>query len=282
MKARFRSILASPLLHFFVLGGLIFGIYTLMNPASDQAPRDDVLRLSAADAQRLTLDFVANRHRAPTPEELSLLIRDWAVEEASVREALALGLDQGDAMIRNRLRNKIEFLAEAPAAAQTPDDATLESYYKANAARYSRDGTLSFTQVLLPPEAGTEEIAALKAKLEGGADPGSLSASTMLPPEVEDMAPPMVERVFGKGFAAAAAALPLAEWSGPLPSGFGQHLVRLEQQRDGALPPFAPVRDRVLGDWRADEARRMRAEYLDKLLSRYTLELPVIEDKAQP
>lgn len=280
-KTGFRAILASPLLHFFLLGGLIFGAYGLMNPTSEQ-PRDDVLRLSEADAQRLALDFVTTRHRAPSPEELNLLIRDWAIEEASVREALALGLDQGDAMIRNRLRSKIEFLAEAPAAALTPDDGTLNAYYQANAARFSQDSRLSFEQVLLPADAGPDAIQAIKAKLDGGADPAGLSGSTMLPVVVETMAAPTVERVFGNGFGDAVAALPPAQWSGPVKSGFGVHLVRLLARQDSALPSLDTVRERVLAEWRAEEARKMREAYLANLLAGYTLELPVIADEAQP
>ncbi|WP_181164480.1 peptidyl-prolyl cis-trans isomerase [Amaricoccus solimangrovi] len=275
---RIRAVLASPLLRFFVLGGLVFFAYDLTNPASKQPPRDDVLRLSETDAQRLVMDFIAARHRTPDPEEVRGLIRDWAVEEASVREALALGLDQGDAMIRNRLRSKVEFLAEAPAAALIPDDATLEAYYQANAARFARDGALSFEQVLLPADAGPDEVEAVKAKLEQGADPGDLSASTMLPPLVEAMATPAVERVFGAGFGGEVAALPLDHWSGPVTSGYGRHLVRLESRRAGAPPPLAKVRDRVLADWRAAKAREMRESYLRSLLGRYTLELPTIAD----
>ncbi|MDS9467906.1 peptidylprolyl isomerase [Paracoccus sp. MBLB3053] len=281
LKTRFRAILASPLLHFFVLGGLVFGYYSLKNPASEQPPTDDVLRLSETDAQRLVVDFFTTWHRAPTREELRGQIRDWAIEEASVREALALGLDQGDAMIRNRLRNKVEFLAEAPAAALTPDEATLAAYYRANAARFSHDGELSFAQVLLPANAGPDEVEAVKAELEQGADPGALSNSSMLPPQVEGMAAPAVERLFGKGFGKEVAGLPLDRWSGPLQSGYGAHLVRLEKRLEGVLPPLSQVRERVLGEWRADEARKLREDYTANLLQRYRLELPEIPDEVR-
>lgn len=276
--ARLRAILASPLLHFFVLGGLVFGYYHLVTPASERGEADDVLRLTGADAQRLVLEFVGTRHRAPTPEEIRALIRDWAIEEASVREALALGLDQGDAMIRNRLRSKVEFLADAPAAALTPDDATLEAFYRANAARFSLDAALSFEQVLLPADAGPAEVRAVKAALERGADPGALSTSSLLPPVVEAMATPAVERTFGKGFGAEVAALPLDHWAGPVRSGFGAHLVRLEGRREAVLPPLSEVRDRVLAEWRSDEGLKMREAYIADLLKRYTLELPEIPD----
>ncbi|WP_321339553.1 peptidylprolyl isomerase [Breoghania sp.] len=282
LKTKARAVLASPLLHFIVLGGLIFGVYSLMNPASDQPSRDDVLRLSEADAQRLVLEFVNSRHRSPSPEEVSLIIRSWAIEEASVREALALGLDKGDTMIRNRLRNKIEYLAEAPATARTPDDATLEAFYRDNAARYSQDGTLTFTQVLLPADSDPAEIKAVQAKLEGGADPRLLSNSAMLPAEIRSMATPAVARAFGKAFGAEVEALPLDHWAGPVRSGFGSHLVRLEKRQEGTLPPLEKVRDRVLADWRAREARRMREAYIDNMLARYRLELPTLADEAQP
>lgn len=277
LAARLRALVASPLLHFFVLGGLVFGYYQLVTPASTQ-PDAGVLRLTEADAHRLVVDFAGTHHRAPNPEELRALIRDWAVEEASVREALALGLDQGDAVIRNRLRSKVEFLAEAPAAALTPDDATLEAFYRANAVRFAEDGALSFEQVLLAPDAGPDEVRAVKAELERGADPGALSTSSLLPPVVEAMATPVVERTFGKDFGDEVAALPPGRWSGPVTSGFGAHLVRLEGRREGVLPPLSEVRARVTEEWRASEARKMREAYMAALLQRYTLQLPEIPD----
>lgn len=276
-----RAILASPLLHFFLVGGLVFGAYSLMNPASEQ-PTENVLRLSEIDAQRLVTEFAAARHRLPTPDEVRGLIHNWAVEEASVREALALGLDQGDAMIRNRLRSKIEFLAEAPAAALTPDDATLEAFYQANAMQFSQDGELSFEQVLLPPGAEAQQARAVKVRLEAGADPASLSASAMLPSMVEAMPLQAVERIFGAGFGYAVASLPPETWAGPVQSGFGEHMVLLHERHEGALPPIDMVRDRVLASWRADEARKMREAYLQNLLMRYRLELPTIPDEDQP
>ncbi|WP_134681409.1 peptidyl-prolyl cis-trans isomerase [Paracoccus ravus] len=278
---KLRAVLASPLLHFFVLGGLVFAYFNLLNPPSSRGPRDDELQLSATEAQRLMVDFMSTRHRAPNPDELHNMIRDWAVEEASVREAIALGLDKGDTMIRNRLRNKVEFLAEAPAAALTPDDATLTSYYQANARRYSEDGVLSFTQVLLPDGAGPERVQAVRADLQKGTDPASLSNSALLPPQVDAMPIPTVERIFGKDFGETVTALPLEQWSGPVQSGFGFHLVRLKMHRDGTLPPLAEVRDRVLTEWRADEARKLRETYIQNLLSRYKLNLPSFEDEVK-
>ncbi|WP_226625027.1 peptidyl-prolyl cis-trans isomerase [Alloyangia pacifica] len=274
------TILRSPLLHFFVLGGFVFALYTVMTPPEARAPRDDLLKLTETDMNRMADGFLAAWGRAPTEAESRGLVRDWAIEEAMVREALALGLDKGDAMIRNRLRAKMEFLAEAPAAAMVPEDSVLEAYYSDNADAYARPAQLSFTQVLLPQDAAPEAVAALRAELEEGADPRVLGQATMLPPRLEAMAAPAVERVFGGGFGAAVAELPRDQWSGPVDSGYGQHLVRLEAIEAPRLPPLDALREKVIADWRSAEARRMRGAFTDDLLGRYTLELP--EGSAEP
>lgn len=277
-----KPFLRSPLLHFFLLGGLVFGFYALMIPPEAQPPRDDVLRLSDNDADRLADGFMAAWGRPPTDDEAAGLVRDWVVEEAMVREALALGLDQGDAIIRNRLRAKMEFLAEAPAAAITPDDETLSAYFDDNRDRYARPATLGFAQILLPEDASAEDIDRLRADLAQGTDPASIGQATMLPPAMDGMPVPSIERVFGGGFGAAVAALPPQSWSGPVTSGYGRHLVKVQTVQNADLPALDTVRDRVLADWRSEQARAMRTAFTEGLLSRYTLELPGEDGEQRP
>ncbi|MBE9637334.1 peptidyl-prolyl cis-trans isomerase [Salipiger mangrovisoli] len=271
---RFGAVLRSPLLHFFVLGGLVFGLYALMSPPETRAPDEHVLHLSEAEMNRLADGFFAAWGRVPTEAESRGLVRDWAIEEVMVREALTLGLDKGDAMIRNRMRAKMEFLAEAPAAAMTPAEDVLQAFYTEQAAQYARPARFSFAQVLLPQDATEAAQAALLAELEQGADPADLGQPTMLPPRLDDMPGPSVARVFGGGFVAAIDALPLGRWSGPIDSGYGRHLVRMDTREEAELAPLDSLRDRVLADWRAAQARKMRTAFTDELLSRYTLDLP--------
>ena len=273
--------LRSPLVHFFVLGGLIFGLYGLTAAPDAAPPRDDVITLTEAEADRLADEFYAGWGRAPTPEEAQALVRDWAIEEAMVREGRALGLDQGDAMIRNRLRAKVEFLAEAPAATLEPDAATLAAYYEANAADYAEPARMSLTQVLLPAAVSDAEASALVADLRGGADPDGMGRTTQLPHRIEAMALPALDRVFGAGFADEVAELAPGTWAGPLTSAYGPHLLRLDAVTQGALPPLDSQREKVLADWRYDEARRMRDRYTEELMSRYRLSLPGMAEGAE-
>ncbi|WP_108661459.1 peptidyl-prolyl cis-trans isomerase [Acuticoccus kandeliae] len=272
---KLRPILASPLLHFFAAGGLVFLAYALMNPAAEEADAGgDRLELSDADARRLVAEFAAAWNRLPSEAELAGMMRDWAIEEALVREALALGLDKGDPAIRNRLRQKMIFLAEAAAPEAPADEATLEAFYRENAARFTRPGRLSFEQILLPAGSSAGEVAAATAALEDGADPVTLTTSALLPARIDAMAEPAVEQVFGGGFGTRVAHLSPGAWSGPVESAYGRHIVRLGERREGTLPPLASVRERVLAEWRAEETRKAREAYTEAVLARFSTALP--------
>lgn len=279
---RALSLFKSPLLHFFLIGAAVFGLYDQMKPASRASERDAVLRLTEARAQRLAVDFAATLKRPPTPDEYLALVRDWTAEEVLVREALEMGLDKDDAVIRNRLRTKMEFLAEAPAAALTPDTAALEAFYRANRARYVNQGEISFEQVLLPRGLAAEDISRMKGRLEQGADPAAVGSATLLPAQIENMPVEAVDRIFGMRFAAAVTALPADQWAGPVSSGYGTHLIRLDAHQNNILPPLEALHDRVLADWRIAEARIMRDAYVKTLLERFTIELPDLTDEKRP
>jgi hypothetical protein len=268
----FRTVIASPLVHFFALGGLIFAGYALFNDAPVEPPRNAIV-LSPQKAGRLADRFAATWRRPPTREELERLMRNWAEEEAYVREAVALGLDRDDEVIRRRLSQKMQFFAESGAASLVPDDATLREFMEANRDRFLRPASFAFRQVRLPPQPSTE-IRAIRAALDGGKDPATLGAPTLLPDAMPLTSGPGIDRVFGEGFAAALAALPRGSWQGPVTSAYGQHLVRVTERTEARLPPLDEVRDRVEGEWHASRATELRDHFTKDMMSRYTVVLP--------
>ena len=269
-----RKILLSPLVHFFALGGLIFAIFAMVNDDPDPAPDTvDFITLSPSDAERLVEQFSSTWNRSPTAEELSGLMQSWALEEAFVREALSLGLDCGDAVVRQRLRMKMQFLAEAGAATGGVDDAVLQTYLEENEERFVQPQQFSFDQILLPTPT-SEAVERSLARLADGADATTLGQPTLLPASMPLTAAPLIDRTFGSGFGASLGGLPVGEWAGPVESGYGLHLVRVSGMTDGRLPPLADIRDRVEAEWRAADARRMRESFGDALLERYTVNLP--------
>lgn len=267
------SILKSPLTHFAVLGGLIFAAYALLSDAP-AAPSEGVIEMSERDARLLAEQFAATWNRPPTEAELRGMMQAWVLEEAYVREARSLGLDQGDAVIRQRLKLKMEFLAESDAARLEPSDADLQAFLEADAERFAKPLRLSFEQILLPSGAGEEDVAATLAELRQGARPSEIGATNLLPPRLDEMAVVAIDRVFGVGFGDALAGQPLGHWSGPIRSGYGQHLVRVSERSEAALPSLSDIRERVEAEWRSVRARDSRDAFSDSLLGRYSITLP--------
>lgn len=264
-------VLRSPLLHFFALGGLIFVAFALLN--DDPITADpDAISLNPTEAARLVDQFVATWNRPPTESELDGLMQAWAMEEAQVREALALGLDRGDAVIRQRLNLKMQFLAESGAAALVADEEVLQAHLDANSARFASPAQFAFDQILLPDdEGGLDDI---QTALYEGADPAEMGRPSLLPVHLPLTSAPVIDRMYGSGFAEALAAQPGTDWQGPVQSGYGLHLVRVTDRREAAMPPLSAIRDQVEQDWRAAKAREMREAFGQALLDRYELNLP--------
>jgi hypothetical protein len=255
-----------PLIHFAVIGVGVF----LLFPGESDRPSTPVIEVGQPVVDRLAAQFEATWNRAPTETELAGLIESHVRDEILYREALALGLDRDDPVIRQRMRLKMEYFAEAAAAATDPGDAVLAEWYAANTAEFVPAGQLSFDQVMLD---GPSDAGAVLAALAEGADFVSLGRATILPARIEEEPAPAVDSLFGQGFFAVVAALPQGQWSGPVESAFGLHLVRLDSVVLSEPPPLAEVRERVLNAWRAAEARALRDRQYEALRSTYEVRL---------
>jgi hypothetical protein len=272
-----QKLLLSPLVHFFAIGALVFAGYALTADESVPPPADTIT-LSTDEAGRIADRFAATWNRPPTPEELAGLMRSWALEEAFVREALELGLDRGDAVIRQRLKLKMEFLAESGAGALVPGDEELEAFLAENPKRFEQPARLAFDQILLPQEIGEDRLPDLLSALNQGADPAGFANASLLPPSVPVTQAQVIDRTFGNGFHAVLADLPMNTWQGPVESGYGRHLVRVTERKPAVLPPLTEIREDVQSEWRAWKARQMREAFSDAMLERYTVTLPSADE----
>ena len=268
-----KNMLREPLFHFFVLGLTVFGLFAILDdtppPASVQT-----ITVTLDDARRAAAEFEATWRQPPQPEEIDHLIAQFIREEIYVREAVALGLDEGDAIIRRRLQQKMEFLTEAGAQAVDPDDATLEAHMAAHPERFERAPLLAFEQILLGEEATQESLVTAKADLNRGRVPEAFGLPSLLPAALPASPPQVVASTFGTGFFEAMAELPVGQWAGPVRSSFGQHLVRVTDRRPGGTPRLAAIRERVVQDWRTTIAAQLREERFEAMRARYTVERP--------
>ena len=225
-----KALLREPLVHFFVLGTAVFGAFAILDDTPP--PAGEVITLSVEDARRLAAGFEATWRRPPTAKELDQLMGLFVREEVYVREALALGLDRDDAVIRRRLQTKMEFLTETGAEAVKPDDATLQAHLETNADRFREPPMVAFEQVLLDDRIKVGEASAITARLNLGAAPGDMAQPTLLPPAFRPSPAQVVDGSFGTGFFDALGAYPVGTWSGPVETTLGLHLVRVTERID--------------------------------------------------
>lgn len=272
MIDRFRRVLSEPLLHFAVIGLLVFLLFDGQERGDTGTPASDtVITITAADLDRLSAQFAASWNRPPRDEELAGLIEAMIREEVLYREALALGLDEGDAVIRQRLALKLEFVADAAAAVAEPDEAELAEWYASQEDAFRPPAAITFRQILFE---SPEEAERALASLASGADPDSVGRSSMLPETMEGAAQAAVDGTFGPGFFETVAASPLGEWAGPVTSAFGVHLVQLVGLDRPEVPPLAVMREQVIAAWRQAKAEEFRAAQYEALRARYQIRMP--------
>jgi hypothetical protein len=271
-----RRLLREPLLHFLLIGAVLFVLYGALNRGQSAAPSEIVI--SEARVEALAESFATVWMRPPTPEEIKGLIDDYIAEEIYYREAIAMGLDQDDTVIRRRLRQKMEFISEDAAAAAEPTDADLQAYLAAHPEKFLEPAELTFTQVYFSTEkrgdAARPSAERLLAELQAGRGPATLGEAgdpTLLPGDMQAASPQVIANTFGSDFAAQILEAPVGQWTGPLQSGFGLHLVRVDDRKADAMPAFEQIRPIVLREWQSGQRTEFNKAFLDGLRSRYDI-----------
>jgi hypothetical protein len=265
-----QRLIREPLVHFLVIGVLVFAIYRGGETPAN-APGTAVIIVTQPQVARLAGQFEAAWRRAPTEPEITALVEDSVREEVYYREALTLGLDRDDPVIRRRLRQKMEFLSEGAAASTAPDEAALAAHHAAHPERFADPPRITFRQVLLT---GVEEAEAARAVLASGADPSMVGRTGLLPEVMEASDEVAVDAAFGPGFFVRVAALPQGGWEGPVPSAYGAHLVEVLAFEPARLRPFEAVRAAVEQDWHRANAEAVRDAQYEALRQRYRVVLP--------
>ena len=277
---KFKSVLKEPILHFLLIGIALFVIHGKVAAPDKAGTRIVVSQPMIDDMAR---EFEARWSRPPGEQEMVHLVNARIRDEILYREGLALGLDRDDPMVKRRIRQKIEIVNEEQIARDTPTDADLSAYLARNAERFTRPPTITFDQIYFDgsgkPADVERAVAAARAAAMRGADPAVLGQRSMLPGHVDKLALDMVARDFGEQFAGRLATIPVDEWSGPIASGFGAHLVRVTERTPAALPPLAAIRAQVAREWENERRTISLDENYRKLREKYEV---VIDVKPPP
>jgi len=277
-----RSFLRQPLFQFLVLGLILFGLYVVFGEKEEAESKEIVI--SSPQIELLASMWEKQWRRPPTPQELNGLVQSFIREEVLYREALAMGLDRDDMVVRRRLAQKIEFLAQDLATQGEPGDAELRTFYQENAEVFEVPATVTFSHVYLNldtrGEDAFEDAERILAELRSGADPAQQGDRFMLQSRYADLAQQGVARNFGSQFAEDVFELTPGDWEGPVQSGYGLHLVRVEGRAEAYLSPFEEVRLRVRDEFISNRRREVDDLFFERLREGYTITIE--EPPAEP
>jgi hypothetical protein len=255
-------LLREPLLQFFALGAMLFALYGFIGKRSANAPEKIVI--SASRIANLGDGFARTWRRPPSEQELQGLIEDYIRDEVFYREGRAAGLDRDDVIIRRRVRQKMEFLAEDMSVPE-PSDEQLAAYLASNPERFTAEDQFTFHQVFLSAtrrantiESDSKEVWSVLARADGAVDATLLGDPFLLGEEFRDVSPSKLTSIFGEGFAKQISVMEKGRWQGPISSGFGQHFVFISERTSGDLPPLDAVRPAVRREW--TNTRRLETE----------------------
>jgi hypothetical protein len=266
-----------PLLHFLMIGALIFVVFSIVNKDEIDVSGNKIV-VTAADIERLSANWSKKWNRPPTGTELSGLVDSYIKEEVYYREALALGLDQNDTILRRRLMQKMEFLSNDLAELNQPDEDALNKYFLNNQEKYELPARVSFTHIYFNlDKRGAKVVEDAKSVLSGlnALRAPERGDSFMMQYDFVQETPFEVERLFGKDFAEQLFKSDINSWQGPIRSGYGLHLVRISEKVDSRMPELASVIDKVQTDLMFEQKKMMNEEIYKKFKERYEI---VVED----
>ena len=297
MKAGFRNRIrrfsGEPLLHFFIIGALIYATYAYIGR---QAVEDDAKRITVTAGEISWLEGVWKKrwNRGPTQKELQGIVRQLLRERILAREARAMGLDKDDIVIRRRLKQKLEYLSQDLLSGVTPSDEQLAAFFAKIGKAYEKPALLTLTHVFFDPDkrgaqtlqdAKTQKSALVKqnvapTEIKGYGD------LFMLQTYYPERTYAELAKLFGSGFVENLSGLGERKWHGPVLSGYGVHLVYILNRQEARPAKLKDVKDQVFADWQAEKRKELRDKYLAGLLKRYAVliesESPTLKALEQP
>lgn len=274
MKKLFRE----PLLHFLLIGGGLFFLYSFLNPSEEQLA-NNVIKIDNSDVERLIKAYEQNWSSPPDSATLKSLLTEEIKAEVFYREALRMQLDHNDEIIRRRLKQKYEFLVKDLADSQQPNEAALKAFYKEKAEFYKEATKYSFSQIYFSPDKRQQPLVDAQAVLKQvESQPDNklkvkqLGDNFHLQNYFAERDYNDVRQLFGQDFAKAIFDLTKEGWAQPIQSGYGIHLVNITAIQKELIKPYNEVKEQVLADWKIAQQRLYNERLYENLLQKYEVD----------
>jgi parvulin-like peptidyl-prolyl isomerase len=277
-----KRLLREPLFHFLLLGVVLFAVAGFMQRGRGGVESSKQIQLTLDDLRQLDIYFQSQWRRPPAPEEFSRLVADKVQEEVLYREALAMGLDKEDTIVKRRMAQKMQFLAEDVAAIHEPSTAELMAWYEKNSDKFAFPSRVSFRHLYFSPdrraERARDDTVKALAKLAGQPEDSKLAASLadpfMFQDYYGDRTSEQLAKDFGPGFAQAVSKLKPGSWQGPIESGYGWHLVFVHSVIPGRVPAFEEVEPDVKSAWLGEQKALAWEKTYQEMRAKYTVLVP--------
>jgi peptidyl-prolyl cis-trans isomerase C len=280
-----RRWLREPLVHFLLIGSLVFIIYGAWGHSNQ--PGSKRIELTPGDLRQLQIGFAAQWERQPTPEELAGLVENRVREEILYREALAMGLDKDDDIVKRRMAQKMQFLAEDVANAHEPTTAELKAWFEKNRDKFSLPGRITFRHLYFSPDRrgqrahddAVKVLATIAGQPEDSKAATALADAFMFQDYYSDRSPEQLAKDFGSQFSQAVFKIKPGSWQGPVESGYGWHLVFIDSVAPGRIPAFEEVQADVKTASLAEQREQAWRTAYEAMRAKYKVLLPLPPEK---
>jgi hypothetical protein len=270
-----------------LIGIAVFAVYAYIYRGRGGVESSRQIVLSLDDLRQMDMYFESQWHRQPTPQEFQAMVEDKVREEVLYREALAMGLEKDDTIVKRRMAQKMQFLAEDVAAAHEPSTAELKAWFDKNSNKFALPSRISFRHLYFSPDKrgknAQEDAARVLAKIAGQPEDSKLAASLadpfMFQDYYADRAPSAIAKEFGPPFAVAVEKLKPDSWQGPIESGYGWHLVFVDTVIPGRIPAFEEAESDVKTAWLGEQKTQAWQKAYQTMRAKYTVLLPAPSDK---
>ena len=270
LSARLPNWTREPLLHFLILGGLLFAL-----DASIVARTDDphTIVIDAQVDKEAKQVFETSRGRAPNEEELRALRQVWLDNEVLYRQGLALGLEKGDTTIRERVIFKALSIVDAGTKRPPYDDKVLREWFEKNRAKYDEPARYDFQEAVLAGDSSEAAVRAFVSALNSGTPPDAEAGLRVFKGRPHGN----LVQSYGAEFAAEFEPLPPGEWHA-LQSRNGWRAMRMESSTPAKPADFEQLRGVVLQDWTDATLTEQRSAAVRALARKYTVKLEGVRE----
>jgi hypothetical protein len=272
-----KRLFREPLLHFLLLGACLFGLYAWIGGPEQAEDNSRRIVVSNADIQWIQTTWLKRWGRPPSETELENMIQDFVREQVLYREALAMGLDRDDVIIRRRMATKMQFLFNDLAEREELTEEDIQQWFEAHIKDYVKPEHVSFEHIYFNVdrrgEKATKDAEALLAKLKlSEISSDSLHQhgdSFMLQSEYPLKSQSEIRQLFGIDFSQSLFQLETGSWQGPIASSYGLHLVRVNHRAEATTPTFEAIRERARNDLISERRRLANEKFYENLRERY-------------